>query len=164
MTPSQTRSKYSVEYYTWKNMRRRCYCKTTPEYKYYGGKGIKVCKRWSKRITGFLNFLSDMGPRPKGLTIERINSDGDYTPSNCKWASWIEQVANRSVSKTHLVSVMLKLRQSGKTISEISGTTGASTGCVSNFINYGRNNPDYVFKSILSAREKKVTLCHSPSA
>ena len=74
--------KQSPEYHTWCNMKERCNNPDNIAYINYGGRGIKVCKRWFK----FENFLKDMGLKPSKLhSIERINNDKDYTPSNCKW-------------------------------------------------------------------------------
>jgi len=83
---------HSVTYNAWVRMRSRCYCATNNDYHHYGGRGIVVCKRW--RIS-FENFLADMGERPQGLSLERMNNSGNYTPTNCKWATQTEQVHNR---------------------------------------------------------------------
>lgn len=85
------------EYHTWWLMKERCLNKTVFGYRHYGGRGIRVCKRW---LHSFENFLSDMGERPKGevgmWSIDRKNSNGNYTPSNCRWATKYEQALNRS--------------------------------------------------------------------
>ena len=70
-------------YETWRGMRQRCNNPNHRHYKYYGGKGIKVCKRWNS----FETFLEDMGPKPVGTTLDRIDSDDIYNPSNCRWAT-----------------------------------------------------------------------------
>jgi len=79
------------EYSTWLNMVQRCTNPNTKDYKNYGGRGITICKRWRK----FENFLKDMGPKPKGLTIERKNNNRGYSPSNCVWATRTQQIHNR---------------------------------------------------------------------
>jgi hypothetical protein len=81
------------EYQSWQAMKVRCSNPKHPAFKDYGGRGIKVCPRW---LHSLKNFLADMGPRPKGKTLDRFpNPNGNYEPGNCRWATWKEQAANR---------------------------------------------------------------------
>jgi len=86
----------SPEYGIWRGMFKRCYVPAHDSYRWYGALGITVCDRWHE----FANFYADMGPRPPGMTLDRIDSKRDYNPENCRWATWKEQARDRNTWKT----------------------------------------------------------------
>lgn len=93
----------SREYRTWTNMINRCTNQNCKNYLDYGGRGIRVCSRW---LESFENFLADMGLKPLGLTLERIDNNKGYEPLNCKWADKWEQASNRRVRKDATVETV----------------------------------------------------------
>ncbi len=133
----------TVEFSTWVQMRARCNVKSHQDYRYYGGRGIKVCKRWME----FLNFYNDMGIKPKGLTIDRIDNDKNYEPSNCKWSTPKEQARNRSNNR------YIKYKGLTKTVVEWSEITGIKSRTI-----HSRLKKGWVGDDVLkSPRSKKGT-------
>lgn len=89
------RGRVSPEYRAWKSMMNRCTNTKAIDWRSYGGRGIAVCDRWRS----FESFLADMGPRPHGCSIDRIDNNGNYEPGNCRWSTPMEQGQNRRTSR-----------------------------------------------------------------
>lgn len=89
-----THTTKSKEYAAWQDMKRRCFNPAAPNYARYGGRGITVCAEW---VDDFPAFLAHIGPAPAGhrMSVDRINNSGNYEPSNVRWATPAEQIANR---------------------------------------------------------------------
>lgn len=115
-------------YDVWDCMLRRCLDPEDICYKNYGGRGITVCDRWMD----LRNFISDMSPRPDGYSLDRINNDGNYEPSNCQWASERQQSNNRRTNRR------LTLNDETMTITEWSKKIGISAETIAKRIDkYG---------------------------
>ena len=106
--------KQSPTYISWASMVSRCTNPNTIYYENYGGRGIEVCNRWHK----FENFLADMSVKPRGMTLDRINNDGNYEPDNCRWATVKEQ-ANNTRNNT-----IAQTSRGPLTLSQIADATG----------------------------------------
>lgn len=93
-TKEQHGMTHTPEYRSWNSMHQRCHDEIHPAYHKYGGNGITICERWNS----FQAFYEDMGPRPEGTSLDRINPYGNYEPSNCRWATPRQQANNRRES------------------------------------------------------------------
>jgi hypothetical protein len=132
------RGKMSPEYSTWYSMIARCRYRSHKAYAHYAERGISVCERWQK----FENFLADMGSRPAGMTLERIDNDGNYEPCNCRWATQQEQLNNQR--KTIFVEYL------GKRMS-FSDAWRASGSHINRDAAYGRFRRGWALEKALSA-------------
>lgn len=122
------RNHVSKTFEAWRRMLNRCQNPNCKEYNYYGGRGITVCDHWRN---SFENFLADMGEKPKGLSIDRIDNNGNYCPENCRWANSKEQANNRRSN--------IQLSYNGKTqnISQWADELGLARGTVSSRLKRG---------------------------
>jgi hypothetical protein len=97
-THGQTRNgRYTPEYRAWRQMLRRVRAKTGKNFRWYGARGITVCERWMR----FEKFFSDMGKRPTGRTLDRVDNNGNYEPGNCRWATPYQQGHNKSLAQNN---------------------------------------------------------------
>lgn len=117
----------------WDHMMRRCNNPKDSRYYAYGGRGIKVCKRWYS----FENFLKDMGRKPSPeFSLERIDNDKGYYPSNCKWATRCEQIRNRRISVTiEEAKEIISLKNKGLLQKDISRVVGRGVNTVYMILN-----------------------------
>lgn len=122
--------KLSYTYQSWRGMKERCLNEKHASYRHYGGRGISFCDRWKS----FANFLEDMGERPRGLTLDRIEVDGNYNKENCKWSTPTEQARNSRSNKLDLEKVceIRKLISEGVSEPKIAKEFGISNGYVNN--------------------------------
>lgn len=130
----------STEYRSWSHCKTRCYNEDFLDYRYYGAKGIKVCDRW---LESFENFLEDMGKKPSPKhTLDRIDVNGDYEPSNCRWATKTEQAFNQNISSDNTSGRV------GVYINEYGYTASISYQNSQYYLGYFHN-----FESAVKARE-----------
>ena len=108
------------EYIAWEAIIQRCDNPKNPGYKNYGGRGIKVCDRWRS----FENFYADVGPRPKGFSLDRTNNEGDYSPENCRW------VLNKLQHRNKRSNVFITIKGETRCITEWAEISGISLGCI----------------------------------
>ena len=125
---------YTPEYNAWSSMRRRCAARSGDKFRRYGARGITVCDRWRE---SFENFLADMGrkPTPKH-SIDRVDNDGNYEPSNCRWATAKEQQRNRGFNR--LVTIGGKER----CVSEWAEVAGITHGLIQHRLAVGVSGSD----------------------
>lgn len=127
--------KATPEYAAWMNMKNRCCNKNYNGYQNYGGRGIKVCDRW---LDSFENFIEDIGERSRGMSLDRINVNGNYEPSNCRWATAKEQANNTRFNKK--ITVFGKT----KTIAEWSDISGIKYSTLKDRLKSGWSDIDVV--------------------
>lgn len=105
----------STEYVSWRDAKERCYNPNKRTFALYGGRGIRMCDRWRD---DFATFLADMGPKPAGMSLDRIDVNGNYEPSNCRWATQQQQCNNQRRNK------VVTFKGQKFTIAELARTTG----------------------------------------
>lgn len=113
--------KWTREYRAWHAMKQRCFNKNDSNFKHYGGRGIKVCKRWRQ---SFLAFLKDMGTCPDGMTLGRKDNNGPYSPDNCRWETLIEQQRNKRTNR------LICINGTTRSMVEWSEITGINYDCL----------------------------------
>lgn len=137
-------------YESWQGMNQRCNNKNQKAYKNYGGRGITICKRWAGQ-DGFLNFIEDMGERPTPQhTLDRINNNGNYEPSNCRWATRTEQNRNKRDNK------LLTYNGVTKTASEWGIELGSDINLINSRLRYGWSVGDAVSEPPRKSETKGV--------
>lgn len=114
------------EFSSWAGMMDRCHNEKSNAYKLYGARGLHVCERWHD----FATFLADMGPRPPGTSIDRIDNARGYEPGNCRWATATQQARNRGCVKLSEEKAQF-IRESGETNAELAAMFGVTASAIS---------------------------------
>lgn len=133
----------------WRAMKDRCVNPKNPSYDNYGGRGIKVCARW---FNSFDYFLEDMGPRPEGGTIERIDNNSDYAPLNCRWATRAEQANNKRTSK------FLSAHGETKTLAQWAKTLNCHPATILNRLGMGWSEEKSVLTQVEKDNHRKLSI------
>lgn len=141
LTHGHARNGATREYSSWAAAKTRCTNPNTAQFKDYGGRGIRMCDRW---LNSFEAFLEDMGPCPPGHSIERKDANGNYEPSNCRWASPREQANNTRASR------YIEVAGERMTVAEASRKAGIPAHVV-----YGRLNNGWSVERALSTAPGK---------
>lgn len=131
---------------TWLAMRDRCNNKKSFAYKNYGGRGINICKRWNV----YKNFVEDMGERPPYTTLDRKDFNGNYEPSNCRWATRKQQANNSRNNK------VLEFKGTKYTQSELAEMLGMKYTTLSSRLNHGMSLQDAITKPVKTRQYKSV--------
>ncbi len=148
----------SSEFFAWHNMKARCYNPSESGYSHYGGRGITVCERW---IGSFENFFEDMGPKPSPEhSIDRINVNGNYDPSNCRWATSKQQGRNTRFNR------IITFMGESKCMAEWAETFGLSAGIIGQRLSRGWSVEESISTPPLRQGFKKPsqTACTDQSA
>ena len=139
-------SKQTPEYVVYNLMKARCLNKNNSKYKYYGSRGIKICDRWLGE-NGFINFLNDMGVKPSNKhSIDRIDVNGNYEPSNCRWATRVQQANNMRTN------VILEFNSEKKTQEEWGKIYGISGSNIHKRLKRGWSIEDALTKPMKATR------------
>lgn len=130
MPKEQHGGRYTRLYNIWLNMKQRCSNPKASHYEYYGGKGVSVCEEWKKSFSTFRDWALSNGYED-GLTIDRIESDKDYCPENCRWVTHLKQMSNTTRN------VMLTYQGETHSLSEWSRIVGVPYGTLKSRLRYG---------------------------
>lgn len=131
----------------WRAMMARCYKKHHPYYDRYGGRGIKVCTRWHDSD----NFLADMGDAPETCSLDRIDNDKGYSPSNCRWTAWDVRASNRGINRFYF------LGDKQITLSELAKITGDKNTNLWKQLNWDLKTPDDIVAGLFRPNGHPLT-------
>lgn len=134
---------------SWESMKQRCLNPKAPDFKNYGGRGIRIHDSW---IAEFANFLADMGVRPENTSLDRINVNGDYEPGNCRWATRSEQQQNRRIS------LVVEWNGKSRSVGEWASITGLDARII-----YERIKAKWKIEDVMTKPNRKRKTQSSPA-